>query len=70
MGVAGNGSRRVLSPWASYSFAELSILLWVRGLSVSDYISNRDPVAGAAYVLLLVVFAVAPAFGAETDSGA
>ena len=39
---------------------ELTIVLWLRGLSLADYFRERDPVAGTAYCLLVVVFAVMP----------
>jgi hypothetical protein len=39
---------------------ELTIVLWLRGLSLGDYFRERDPVAGTVYYLLLVVFAVMP----------
>jgi hypothetical protein len=40
--------------------AEFSIVLWLRGLSAWDYLASRDPVSGAAYYLLLVLFAFMP----------
>ena len=40
--------------------AELGFVLWVRGLSIKEYFATRDPVSGAAYYLLLVVFAIMP----------
>jgi hypothetical protein len=33
---------------------ELTIVLWLRGLSLGDYFRERDPVAGTVYYLLLV----------------
>ena len=39
---------------------ELTIVLWLRGLTLADYFRARDPVAGTVYYLLLVVFAVMP----------
>lgn len=39
--------------------AELAMMR-LRHLSVREYIANRDPVAGAAYVVLLMAFAVMP----------
>ncbi len=35
-------------------------MLWIQGLSVKDYFATRDPVSGAAYYLLLMVFAIMP----------
>ncbi|MGA3090481.1 MAG: hypothetical protein ABSD75_17855 [Terriglobales bacterium] len=40
--------------------AEFGFVLWIRGLSVKEYFASRDPVSGAAYYLLLIVFAVMP----------
>jgi ABC-type uncharacterized transport system permease subunit len=40
--------------------AEFGFVLWFRGLSIRDYLATRDPVSGAAYYLLLIVFAVMP----------
>jgi hypothetical protein len=40
--------------------AEFGFVLWIRGLSIKDYFATRDPVAGAAYYLLLIVFAIMP----------
>jgi type IV secretory pathway TrbD component len=40
--------------------AEFGFVLWIRGLSIRDYFATRDPVAGAAYDLLLIVFAIMP----------
>ncbi len=40
--------------------AEFGFVLWIRGLSIKEYFATRDPVAGAAYYLLLMVFAIMP----------
>ena len=40
--------------------AEFSLVLWLRGLSIRQYLAARDPVAGTVYYLMLVVFAVMP----------
>jgi hypothetical protein len=39
---------------------ELSVVLGIRGLSISRYFAERDPVAGSVYVLLLIAFAAMP----------
>lgn len=39
---------------------ELSVVLAIRGLSVDQYLAERDPLAGGVYVLMLLVFAVMP----------
>jgi hypothetical protein len=35
--------------------------MWLRGMSVNEYISSRDPVAGVAYIVGLIAFALFPA---------
>lgn len=40
--------------------AEFSLVLWLRGLSVSEYLSSRDPVSGTVYCLMLGVFVIMP----------
>ena len=40
---------------------ELTVVLRLRGLTIGEYLSNRDPIAGAVYVASLFVFAFAPA---------
>ncbi|MEQ8861682.1 MAG: hypothetical protein RIC56_23825 [Pseudomonadales bacterium] len=39
---------------------EFSVVLWLRGLSVGQYLTERDPIAGGVYVVMLGVFALAP----------
>jgi ABC-type uncharacterized transport system permease subunit len=39
--------------------AEFGFVLWIRGLSIRDYLATRDPVSGAAYYLL-IMYAVMP----------
>jgi hypothetical protein len=39
---------------------ELSVVLWLRGLTIDQYFARRDPLAGAVYVAMLAVFAVMP----------
>ncbi|WP_167631497.1 hypothetical protein [Mariprofundus ferrooxydans] len=39
---------------------EFSVVLGLRGLSISEYLADRDPVAGALYVMMLIIFAVMP----------
>jgi len=41
-------------------FAEFTLVLWLRGLSISEYLAGRDPVAGTVYYVMLGVFAVMP----------
>jgi len=40
--------------------AEFGFVLWIRGLSIKEYLATRDPVSGTAYYLLLIVFAIMP----------
>jgi len=40
--------------------AELTLVLWLRDMSVGEYFATRDPVAGIAYYSMLVVFAAMP----------
>jgi hypothetical protein len=42
--------------------AEFTLVLWLRGLSLSEYFANRDPVSGTVYYVMLGVFAIAPLF--------
>lgn len=39
---------------------EFSVVLAIRGLSISQYFAERDPVAGSVYAAMLVVFAAMP----------
>lgn len=40
--------------------AEITLVTWLRGLSIRQYLSARDPVTETVYYLMLVVFAVMP----------
>jgi hypothetical protein len=40
--------------------AELTMVLSLRGLTVSEYLRSRDPVGGSVYVCLLFLFALMP----------
>jgi hypothetical protein len=40
--------------------AEFSLVLWLRGLSISEYFASRDPLSGTVYYLMLGVFAIMP----------
>ncbi len=40
--------------------AEVFVVLGLRGLSFSQYVADRDPVAGAVYLLMLMLFALMP----------
>lgn len=45
--------------------AEFTLVLWLRGLSFSEYLAGRDPVSGTVYYLMLGVFAILPLFVAR-----
>jgi hypothetical protein len=40
--------------------AEFSVVLKIQGLTISDYLSERDPVSGTVYYVMLGVFAAMP----------
>ena len=40
--------------------AEFGLVLWLRGLSIGEYLATRDPVSRAVYYLSLIVFAILP----------
>ncbi len=44
---------------------EFTLVLWLRGLTLSEYFRERDPVAGVVYYLMLLVFAAMPFFMAH-----
>lgn len=39
---------------------ELTLVLWLRGLTLAEYTASRDPVSGSAYVVSLLLFAAMP----------
>jgi hypothetical protein len=40
--------------------SEFSLVLWLRGLTVSEYLAGRDPVSGTVYYVMLGIFAIMP----------
>ena len=40
--------------------AEFTFVLWLRGLSIREYLSGRDPVAATVYYAMLGAFAIMP----------
>lgn len=40
--------------------AEFGFVLWLRGISINNYLATRDPVSGTVYYAMLVVFAIMP----------
>ena len=39
---------------------EFTLVLWLRGLTVTEYFASRDPVSGTVYYVMLGVFAIMP----------
>lgn len=52
---------------------EFGFVLWVRGLTIQQYLATRDPISGTVYFMTLGVFAVMPVFmgspGSSPQSG-
>ncbi len=40
--------------------AEFTLVLWLRGLSISEYLASQDPVSGTVYYAMLGVFCIMP----------
>ena len=40
--------------------AEFTLVLWLRGLTIHEYIASRDPVAGTVYIVMLGTLAMMP----------
>jgi hypothetical protein len=40
--------------------AEFTLVLWLQGLSIREYLASRDPVSGTVYYVMLGVFALMP----------
>ncbi len=40
--------------------AEFTLVRWLRGLSITEYLAARDPVSGTVYYLMLGGFAIMP----------
>jgi hypothetical protein len=45
--------------------AEWMLVLWLRGLSIGEYVAGRDPVSGTVYLVMLGLFALMPLFVAR-----
>jgi len=39
---------------------EFTLVLWLRGVSIGEYLAGRDPVSGTIYYVMLGVFCVMP----------
>ncbi len=48
-------------------FAELTLVLGLRGMALSEYVESRDPVSGSVYLAMLVAFALTPMIVARWD---
>jgi hypothetical protein len=46
--------------------AEFGPMLWLRGLSIREYLARRDPVSGTMYYVMLGVFAIMPLLVSRT----
>ena len=44
---------------------EFTVVLWIQGLTIGDYVAGRDPVAGGVYAFMLLVFAAMPLLAAR-----
>jgi len=49
---------------------EFSVVLGLQGLSVREYLAERDPVAGGVYVAMLFIFTVMPWLVGKTRGAA
>lgn len=45
--------------------AEFTLVLWLRGLSIREYLASRNPVSGTGYYVLLGGFAIMPLLGSR-----
>jgi hypothetical protein len=48
--------------------AEFTLVVWVQGMTVRDYLAARDPISGTVYLVMLGVFAAMPWFVGVFDS--
>lgn len=48
---------------------EFSVVLYLRGLTLGEYLESRDWLAGSAYLLSLLLFAAMPVFVYLRESG-
>lgn len=49
-------------------FAEFGLVLWLRGISIKEYLATRDPVSGTVYYLMLGLFGLMPLLVARRSS--
>ena len=63
LGVSATAARRLTMGGAALALllaAKFTLALWLRGLSIPDYVASLDPVAGPVYAGTLGAFAVMP----------
>lgn len=39
---------------------ELTVVLWLQGISIAESFANRDPISGTAYLVSLILFGLMP----------
>lgn len=47
---------------------EFSVVLWLRGLTLEQFLADRDPLAGTIYYLMVCIFAISPFVFARRDT--
>ncbi|MCA9218076.1 MAG: hypothetical protein KDB27_33625 [Planctomycetales bacterium] len=65
-----SGPRRRFVEWLTVGLfglgllvmAEAILVLGLRGMSLREYVANRDPISGTVYAIMLLVYAAFPAF--------
>jgi type IV secretory pathway TrbD component len=40
--------------------AEFSLVIWLRGLTIEEYLAARDPVSGVVYAVMVALYAMMP----------
>lgn len=50
--------------------AEFGLVLWLRGIDLSNYFATRDPVTAAAYYIALLIFAAMPIVAGRAERSA
>jgi hypothetical protein len=63
LAVPSTASRRLGMGCVALGFlvaAEFTLVLWLRGLPIREYLATRDAVSGTVYYLMLGVFATMP----------
>ncbi len=71
LGVSATPSQRLIVGLVALVLlliCEVTVVLWLRGLSIAAYFASRDPVAGAVYLVMLGLFAAMPLLLVRTPS--